>query len=89
MFSKTVSVGSTSGLHARPAALLAEAAATFTEEIFLSLVEDPTAEPTEADSSLMIMALGAGAGDEVTVSSTSEAAVDRIAGMIQSNLDLP
>ncbi|QGU07616.1 Phosphocarrier protein HPr [Corynebacterium occultum] len=89
MFSKTVTVGSKAGLHARPAALVAEAAATFDEEVFLELVGDPTAERTEADSSLMIMALGAEHGEEVLVSSESGEAVAQIAGMIERELDTP
>ncbi|MGP6172988.1 HPr family phosphocarrier protein [Corynebacterium sp. A21] len=87
MVSRTVTVGSMVGLHARPAALIAAAAAAFDAEVFLELLGDPTAELTEADSSLMIMALGAEHGDQVSVSSESQAAVDKIAGMIESNLD--
>lgn len=87
MVSKIVTVGSTVGLHARPAALIAEAAATFDAEVFLELLGDPTAELIEADSSLMIMSLGAEHGDQVSVSSESQAAVDKIAAMIEADLD--
>ena len=35
----------------------------------------------------MIMALGAEQGDEVTVTSDNEAAVEKIAGLIEQDLD--
>ena len=66
MASKTVTVGSTVGLHARPATLIADAAAEYDEEILIELVEsDDDDEPADAASSLMIMALGAEHGDQV------------------------
>ncbi|WP_448850931.1 HPr family phosphocarrier protein [Corynebacterium sp. 335C] len=89
MASKTVTVGSTVGLHARPATLISEAAAEFDEEILIELVDadDDDLEPADAASSLMIMALGAEYGDQVTVSSDDAEAVERIAALVESNLD--
>ena len=40
MASKTVKVGSSVGLHARPASIIADAAGEFDEDIFLNLVGD-------------------------------------------------
>ena len=58
MASKTVIVGSAVGLHARPASIIADAAGEYDEDIFLSKVgEEDDEEPTEAASSLMIMAM--------------------------------
>ena len=85
MASKTVKVGSSVGLHARPASIIADAAAEFDEDIFLTLVGDE--DETDAASSLMIMALGAEQGDEVTITSDNEAAVEKIAGLIEQDLD--
>ena len=65
MASKTVKVGSSVGLHARPASIIADAAAEFDEDIFLTLVGDEDEDETDAASSLMIMALGAEQGDVV------------------------
>ena len=65
MASKTVKVGSTVGLHARPATIIADAAGEFDDEIILTLV----------------------GGDEVTVESENAAAVDKIAALIEQNLD--
>lgn len=87
MASKTVKVGSQVGLHARPATLIAEAASEYEEDILLSLVGDEEDDETDAASSLMIMALGAEFGDEVTVTSDNAEAVEKIAGMIERELD--
>ncbi|MBD8028730.1 HPr family phosphocarrier protein [Corynebacterium gallinarum] len=87
MASKTVTVGSSVGLHARPASLIAEAAAGFDEEILLTLVGSDDDEETDASSSLMIMALGAENGDQVTVTSDNAEAVEKIAAMIEQDLD--
>ena len=87
MASKTVTVGSSVGLHARPASLIAEAAAEFDDEILLTLVGSDDDEETDASSSLRIMALGAENGDQVTVTSDNAEAVEKIASMIEQDLD--
>lgn len=87
MFSRTVTVGSAVGLHARPAARIAQAAAGFDDEVFLELLDDPGAGLTEAASALMIMALGAEHGDQVRVSSEDETAMRRIAELVATDLD--
>ncbi|MCT1408829.1 HPr family phosphocarrier protein [Corynebacterium accolens] len=88
MASKTVKVGSSVGLHARPASIIADAAGEYDEDIFLSLVgEEDDDNETDAASSLMIMALGAEQGDEVTVTSDNEEAVEKIADLIEQDLD--
>lgn len=88
MASKTVTVGSTVGLHARPATLIADAAAEYDDEILIELVDgDDDDEPADAASSLMIMALGAEHGDQVTVTSDDAEAVEKIAALIERNLD--
>lgn len=87
MASKTVKVGSSVGLHARPASIIADAAAEFDEDIFLALVSEEDDDETDAASSLMIMALGAEQGDEVTVTSENAEAVEKIAALIEQDLD--
>lgn len=84
MASKTVVVGSSVGLHARPAALIADAASEYDEDILLSVGGD---DPVDASSALMIMTLGAERGTEVTVESKDEKAVEEIAAMIERDLD--
>ena len=87
MASKTVKVGSSVGLHARPASIIADAAAEFDEDMFLALVGEEDDDETDAASSLMIMALGAEQGDEVTVTSENAEAVEKIAALIEQDLD--
>ena len=88
MVSKTVTVGSTVGLHARPATIIAEAAGEYHEDIYLAILgEEDEEDPTEAASSLMIMALGAEHGDQVVVTSENAEAVEAIAALIEKNLD--
>jgi phosphocarrier protein HPr len=84
MPTKTVIVGSSIGLHARPAAIIAEAVASAGAEVTLSL---DGGEPVDAGSALMIMTLGAGNGAQVTVFSEDQAAVDTVASLVQKDLD--
>ncbi|HHU39246.1 MAG TPA: HPr family phosphocarrier protein [Propionibacterium sp.] len=87
MASKTVTVGSAVGLHARPAAIIAEAADEFDDEILLTLVGGDDDEGVDAASSLMIMTLGAEKGSQVIVESDNEEAVEKIAALIEQDLD--
>lgn len=87
MASKTVTVGSAVGLHARPAAIVADAAGEYDDDIILTLVGDEDGEEADAASSLMIMALGAEKGDQVTVTSDNAEAVEKIAALIETDLD--
>jgi phosphocarrier protein HPr len=84
MPTQTVNVGSAVGLHARPAALIAEAASELDAEVTLAV---PGGEPVDASSALLIMTLGAGKGDAVEISSDDEAAVAKIADLVQQDLD--
>ena len=84
MPTKSVVVGSAVGLHARPAAIISEAAGDLDSEVFIGL---PGEEPVDAGSSLMIMTIGAGNGDTVEVSGEDEAAVAAIAALVEQDLD--
>jgi phosphocarrier protein len=84
MPSKTVTVGSAVGLHARPAALIAEAVAKAGVPVTLAT---PGGMAVDAGSPLMIMTLGAKKGAEVTVSSDDEAVHGQIAGLVEQDLD--
>lgn len=83
MASKSVIVGSTVGLHARPAALIAAAASEYDDDITISL----NGSTVDAGSSLLIMTLGAERGAVVTVESDDAEAVERIAAMVEQDLD--
>ena len=84
MPTKTVIVGSAVGLHARPAAIIAEAAEELGSEVYLAIPGD---EPVEASSALLIMTLGAGSGATVEVSGDDQTAVDTIATLVEQDLD--
>jgi len=87
MASKTVTVGSSVGLHGRPAAIIAEAADGYDDEITLTLVGGDDEDGVDAASSLMIMTLGAEKGAEVVVTSDNADAVEAIAALIEKDLD--
>jgi phosphocarrier protein HPr len=84
MPSTTVTVGSAIGLHARPAALIADAASELGVPVTLAT---PGGEPVDAGSALMIMTLGAGHGEQVTVESDDPAALAKISEMVAADLD--
>ena len=84
MPSQTVTVGSRVGLHARPAALIAEAVGKAGVPVTLAT---PGGMAIDAGSPLMIMTLGAKKGAEVVVSSDDEAVLGQIADLIAQDLD--
>lgn len=84
---RRVTVASKVGLHARPAALVAKAAAT--QPVTVSIAKDGN-EPVAARSVLNLMTLAAGHGDEVLISADGEgaqAAVDAVADLVATDLD--
>lgn len=81
MMKVTITVGNGSGLHARPAALIAERASKFQASVQLH-ANGRTADATDV---LQIMGLGITCGSEVTVEASGEeetAAVYTMAGML-------
>jgi phosphocarrier protein len=81
---KTVTVGSAIGLHARPAAIIAEAVVTAGVPVTLSM---DGGEPVDAGSALMIMTLGAGNGAQVTVHADDDETLEKIAALVEQDLD--
>ncbi|MGO1713526.1 HPr family phosphocarrier protein [Ancrocorticia populi] len=84
MATRMAIVGSAVGLHARPASLVANRAAEFDTDIFLSLDGEAA---VDASSLMAVMALGAEKGAQVTVTSDSGEAVAAIADLIERDLD--
>jgi phosphocarrier protein len=84
MPTKTVVVGSAVGLHARPAAIISEAAGELGSEVLIGM---PGGDPVDASSALLIMTLGAGKGESVEVSGDDEADVSAIAALVEQDLD--
>ncbi|WP_193609374.1 HPr family phosphocarrier protein [Nocardioides lijunqiniae] len=84
MPTKSVKVGSAVGLHARPAAIISEAAGDLDSEVTIGIPGD---EAVDASSALLLMTLGAGNGDTVEVSGDNEADVETIAALVEKDLD--
>lgn len=77
----TATVGSTVGLHARPAALLAEAAAEYDFEITIAHEGEPAEDALDASSVLSLMGLGAEYGQTVVLRSDDAGAEDALASL--------
>ena len=84
MPTKSAVVGSAVGLHARPAAIISEAAGELDSEVLIGV---PGGDAVDASSALMIMTLGAGKGDTVEVSGDDESDVDSIVALVEQDLD--
>lgn len=84
MPSKTVTVGSAQGLHARPAAVISEAVVQAGVPVTLSV---DGGDPVDAGSTMMIMTLGTAKGSHVTVTTDDEAVLARIADLVEQDLD--
>ncbi len=84
----TTTIGSRVGLHARPAALFARAAADLPVDVTIALGDG---EPVDASSMLSVMTLGAAfGGDSVTLRADgdgADAAVGSLAELLASELD--
>ena len=72
------------GLHASPAAIIAEAVVNAGVPVSLSM---DGGELVDAGSALMIMTLGAGNGAQVTVHSDDEETLKKIADLVEQDLD--
>ncbi|MFV2086692.1 HPr family phosphocarrier protein [Micromonospora sp. LOL_021] len=87
MPTRTVTVGSASGLHARPAALFVAAAATAPVPVMISTAGRPA---VPARSMLSVLSLGAKQGTEVTLEADgdgADAALDELAALLARDLD--
>ncbi|MBK0867690.1 MAG: HPr family phosphocarrier protein [Saccharopolyspora sp.] len=76
------------GLHARPAALLASAAAGQPAAVTIAKVtDDRPGDPVDASSVLGLMTLGARQGEQVELSSESAEALDELVALLERDLD--
>lgn len=86
VITRTATIGSSVGLHARPASLFTAAAAEYDYDIVISMDD----EEADAASILEVMTLGAKHGDVVTLSCDDDAAadaLDALAAMLERDLD--
>jgi phosphocarrier protein len=82
--SRTVTIASKVGLHARPAATFSRAAAATGLPVTLGVGDK---DPVNAASILAVMGLGVGCGQEVTLTAEgagAEQALDRLAELLAS-----
>ncbi|RGE22471.1 HPr family phosphocarrier protein [Leucobacter sp. wl10] len=87
MATRSVTIASSVGLHARPASLLVEAV---TESGLDVEIARPGEAPVDAGSILGIMALGAKHGEEVVLSAEggdAERVLDRLVELLATDLD--
>jgi len=84
---RTVVIGSTVGLHARPAAIFVQAAAAQPVKVTIAKVGG---KPVDARSILSVLALDARGGQEIVLAADgdgAEAALDSLAGLLSRDLD--
>jgi phosphocarrier protein HPr len=87
MPTRTVTVGSSSGLHARPAKIFVEAAAKAPVKV---TIRSGDRKPVPAKSMLSVLALGAKQGTEVileAVGDGADEALDTLAELLAKDLD--
>jgi len=87
MSQRTVTIASSVGLHARPAALFVQAATATGLPVQINKQGE---EPVDARSILGVMALGAKHGEEVTLSADgdgADAALDGLVELLSRDLD--
>ncbi|WP_328665633.1 HPr family phosphocarrier protein [Streptomyces sp. NBC_00322] len=87
MAQRVVFIGSRSGLHARPAATFVQAAARAPVPVTIAVDGKPS---VPAGSLLGVMTLGAGYGDQVTLTAEgdqTEAALEELADLLSKELD--
>lgn len=85
---RQVTVGSSVGLHARPATVFCKAAAAQSVAVTIGMDGRPA---VDARSILSVLGLGIGAGDEVTLTapdgSDGAAALDALTALLAEDLD--
>ncbi|PFG34811.1 HPr family phosphocarrier protein [Sanguibacter antarcticus] len=84
MPTRTVTIGSPSGLHARPASDVSKAAAAAGATVLIGRTGQPG---VDASSILMLMSLALGAGEQVELTSDDETGLDVVAELVASDSD--
>lgn len=87
MPNRTVTIASSVGLHARPAALFVQKASESGLEV---VIGRPGADPVDATSILSVMTLGAKHGEEIVLTAEGEGAeetLESLVHLLSQNLD--
>lgn len=83
MIERTATVASTVGLHARPAAIFAEAAAVQPVAVTIAREESPADEALEAASILSLLGLGAEHGDRTILRTEGDGAEEALEALVR------
>lgn len=83
MAERIATVASRVGLHARPAAIFAEAAGDLPVEVTIAAEGEPADEAMDASSILSLMSLGAKHGDKVVLRAEGEGADEALDSLVQ------
>ncbi|MCW4465973.1 HPr family phosphocarrier protein [Glutamicibacter sp. MNS18] len=90
MAERIATIASRVGLHARPAAIFAEAAAEQPVEVTIALENEPADEALDASSILSLMGLGAEYGTKVVLRAEGEGAeqaLETLAAVLETDHD--
>lgn len=90
MTERITTIASRVGLHARPAAIFAEAAGEFPFEVTIGIEGEPESEAVDAASMLSLMGLGAVNGTAVVLRAEgdgADAALDSLVQILQTDHD--
>ncbi|AMM31039.1 HPr family phosphocarrier protein [Sinomonas atrocyanea] len=82
MAERTATIGSRVGLHARPAAIFAEAAGEAGLDVTIAKVGEPADEAMDASSILSLMSLGAEYGQQVVLRAEGPGADEALAKLV-------
>ncbi|GAA1110340.1 HPr family phosphocarrier protein [Arthrobacter flavus] len=90
MSERKATVASRVGLHARPAAIFAEAAGELPLEVTIAMEGEPAEDAMDASSILSLMGLGASHGDVVVLRADgdgAEEALESLAKILETDHD--
>ncbi|WP_026551817.1 HPr family phosphocarrier protein [Arthrobacter sp. H20] len=90
MSERKATVASRVGLHARPAAIFAEAAGDLPLEVTIAMEGEPAEDALDASSILSLMGLGASHGDVVVLRADgdgAEEALETLAKILETDHD--
>lgn len=90
MAERTATIGSRVGLHARPAAIFAEAAGNTGIEVTIAKEGEPADEAMDASSILSLMSLGAEYGERVVLRADgpgADGALDQLVAVLETDHD--
>jgi phosphocarrier protein HPr len=90
MFVRKATIASRVGLHARPAAIFAEAVGEVPIDVTIALEDDPEEDAMDAASILSLMSLGASNGDVVVLRAEGDGAeeiLDSLVKILETDLD--